>query len=265
MAVASLNGTDIYYESHGRGEPLVLIAGYGCDHLFWSAMLDELAERFQVILFDNRGAGQTTDSGSLFNLETLADDTVALIKHLGLKQPHILGHSMGGAIAEIVGKKYPDNIRKLVILNSTAKFNTRTLKTLKNFTNLVLANIALDLIIETSMPWFFSNEFLASPEHVARYIEAIKTNPYPQTVINQARQYNALVAFDAHTWAHEISVPTLLVAAEDDIVTLPQESLWLAHNISNAQIDFIPGGHSSPIERPKDVNHAVLTFLTKKP
>jgi len=51
MAFLKVNGVNIYYETHGRGEPLVLIAGYSCDHLFWSAMLDELAEKFQVLIF----------------------------------------------------------------------------------------------------------------------------------------------------------------------------------------------------------------------
>jgi len=261
MAVASINGVDIYYESHGNGHPLVLVAGYGCDHTFWGAMLDDLAENFQVILFDNRGIGQTSDSGSAFKLETLADDTAALIKHLDLKQPHIVGQSMGGAIAQILAKKYPRHIGKLVILNSAAKINARTLMALKNFTKLVIENVALELIIETSMPWFFSSEFLTSPERVERYIDVVKANPYPQSVENQTRQFNALVDFDAHAWAHEISTPTLLIAAKDDIVALNYESQWLASNIPNAHFEIIPGGHSSPLERPKDVNRAVLKFL----
>ena len=169
MPTININGVDIYYELHGQGDPLVLIAGYTCDHTFWNAMLDELAGKFRVLIFDNRGIGQTKDNGASFTLEMMAEDIVALIQQLGFLNPHILGQSMGGAIAQMIAKKYSDKINKLIILNSAAKFNTRTVKALESLLNLRKKDVSIDLLIEASMPWFFSSEYLTKSENISAF------------------------------------------------------------------------------------------------
>ena len=225
-------------------------------------MLDELAKKFQVLIFDNRGIGQTKDNGATFTLETIAEDTMALVCQLGLIHPHILGQSMGGAIAQIIAKKYSDKINKLIILNSVAIFNTRTVKAIESLLNLRKENISLDLLIETSMPWFFSMDYLAKPENIASFKEIIKSNPYIQSIQDQERQFRTIPPFDSRNWIDGIKTNTLVIAAEEDIVALPTESQQLAKIIPNAQFITIPGGHSSPLEQPKEVNKTILKFLT---
>ena len=261
MATININGVDIYYELHGQGDPLVLIAGYTCDHTFWNAMLDELAEKFQVLIFDNRGIGQTKDNGTTFTLETVAEDTMALVRQLGLIHPHILGQSMGGAIAQIIAKKYPEKINKLIILNSAAKFNTRTVKAIESLLNLRKENVSFDVLIEASIPWFFSSDYLAKPENISTFKEILRNNPYPQSIQDQERQFRTIPPFDSRDWIHEIKATTLVIAAEEDIVALPTESQQLANTIPNAQFITISGGHSSPLEQPNEVNKAILKFL----
>ncbi|CDZ77544.1 Putative non-heme bromoperoxidase BpoC [Legionella massiliensis] len=260
MAFLKVNGASIYYEVHGQGEPLVLVAGYTCDHLFWSAMLDELAKKFQVLVFDNRAVGQTTDDGALFSLDDMAQDTMALIEHLGLKRPHILGQSMGGAIAQIIAKKYPDKIGKLIILNSTGKFNRRTDLALESLINLRKQDLSLDLLIEAAMPWFFSSAYMSDPKNIIAFKDAITGNPYPQSIEDQIRQCRNIPTFNSQSWQHEIKAPALVIAAVEDIIALPSESQELAKGI-NAQFVLIPGAHSSPLEQHQEVNKAVVNFL----
>lgn len=78
-------------------------------------MLNGLATRFQVLIFDNRAIGQTKDNNTPFTLEIMAEDTMALVQQLGLENPVILGQSMGGAIAQIIAKNYATQINKLII------------------------------------------------------------------------------------------------------------------------------------------------------
>ncbi|MFO9100337.1 alpha/beta fold hydrolase [Legionella pneumophila] len=262
MATLKIHGVDIYYELYGQGKPLVLIAGYCCDHTFWNAMLHELAEEFQVLIFDNRGIGQTRDNGDSFTLEAQADDIMAFLEQLGFRNPSILGQSMGGAIAQLLARKHGKKISKLVILNSVAKFNTRANQAMESLLNLRKENISFDLLIEAGIPWFFSSKYLAEPKNIATFKENLKNNPYPQSLQDQARQFRTIPPFDSRGWLHEIKVPTLVIAAEDDILTLPAESQQLAQGIPNAQFITIPGGHSSPLEHPALVNDAILKFLT---
>lgn len=261
MPTITVNNLDIYYELHGHGKPLVLIAGYTGDHTFWQHMLDELAEEFQVLIFDNRAIGQTKDNGNAFSLETMAKDTLALTEKLGLVRPHILGQSMGGIIAQIMAKKYADKIDKLVILNSSAKLNLRTLKTLESLLNLRKANTPFDLFIDTAMPWFFSSDYLANTKNISSFKEALLNNPYPQSIADQERQFNALLEYDPENWVQEISAPTLVVAAKDDIIALPEESHALAREITNSKFIMVPGAHSSPVEVVHEVNKTILQFL----
>lgn len=261
MPTIHANGIDIYYELHGQGQPLVLIAGYTGDHTFWKFMQEELAKQFTVLLFDNRGIGQTHDSGVDFSLELMAKDTMALIEALGLQRPHILGQSMGGAIAQFIAKNHAQHIDKLIVLNSAAKLNIRTLKTLENLLTLRKEEMSFDLFIDTALPWFFSSDFLSVPEYITAFKEDLLKNHFPQSINDQERQFKALVPFDSRSWLQDIKTETLVIAAEEDIIALPEESKQLSQGLAAAQFTMIPGAHSSPVEQAQRVNELVLRFL----
>lgn len=261
MPTAKINDAEMYYEIHGQGHPLMLISGYTCDHLFWSMMLEKLARKFQVVLFDNRAIGQTKDSGAPFTLDTLAEDTVLLAKHLGLNKPHIVGHSMGGSIAQIIGYRYADQISKLAILNSSPKFNPRTMMAVSGLLNLRKNNVPMELQLDVGMPWFFSSDFLQSKEKVAMFKNLMIHYPNPQSVEDHERQFNALGGFDARPLLSAISAPTLVMSSNEDIVDTAEEGEFIAANIKGAQFVRIAGGHSSPVERPDEVAAVLLDFL----
>ena len=261
MAFINVNGVDIYYEIHGRGTPLILLAGYTCDHTFWQAMLNELSEKLQLIIVDNRAVGRTKDSGDFFSLEDMANDTVALSEKLGIIKPNILGQSMGGAVAQIIAKKYPDKINKLIILNSAAKINARTIKVVESLLALRQTGISIDLLIDISMTWFFSVDYLSNPANIMSFKKAVYDNPYPQTAEDQARQCRNIPKINFLHWIKDISSPTLVIAAEQDLIVLPEESHQLAKGIPNAKFVMIQGGHSSPIEQPHKLNQLIIEFL----
>src|SRR5258708_4769767 len=106
MPFFKANGATIYYELHGEGPPLILIAGYTCDHSFWKPVLRDLAKNFTVLIYDNRGVGQTHDAGGKLSAKLLADDVMAVAAALKFKAPHIVGHSMGGTIAISIAAEY---------------------------------------------------------------------------------------------------------------------------------------------------------------
>src|SRR5438876_4640499 len=116
MAICKVNNAEIYYEIHGEGKLLVLIEGFGCDHSFWTPLLEPLSKHFKVLIFDNRGTGQTKDNNQDFTFQTLTKDILDLIATLTTEtRVQIIGHSMGGAIAQIIAAEHPEKIDKLML------------------------------------------------------------------------------------------------------------------------------------------------------
>src|SRR5579884_1186018 len=99
MPTVQANGINVYYEIHGVGEPLLLISGLASDHTFYRWVLPQLAARYQVIVFDNRGEGYTDKPNIPYSIDMMADDTAGLLHALGIARAHVLGTSMGGRIA----------------------------------------------------------------------------------------------------------------------------------------------------------------------
>ena len=119
MPVVRTNSIDLYYEVQGAGTPLVLLAGLGYPGWQWHRMAPLLAQRCQVFTLDNRGVGRSDKPAGPYTASLLAADTVGLLDALGIEQAAIMGHSMGGFIAQALALEYPQRVSKL-ILASTA-------------------------------------------------------------------------------------------------------------------------------------------------
>jgi pimeloyl-ACP methyl ester carboxylesterase len=113
-----VNGLNLYYETHGAGRPLVLLhGGLGSGEMF-GPVVPALAERHQVILPDLQGHGRTADIDRPLDVRLMADDIAALIDHLGLDKPDVVGYSLGGGVAFHTGVKYPAKVGRLVVVSA---------------------------------------------------------------------------------------------------------------------------------------------------
>src|SRR5713226_10712938 len=113
---AELNGINLYYETHGSGRPLILLhGGLGSGEMF-GPVLPMLAGRHQVIAVDLQGHGRTADIDRPIDVRLMAGDIAALIEHLGLDKPDVMGFSLGGGVALQTAVKYPDKVRRLVVV-----------------------------------------------------------------------------------------------------------------------------------------------------
>jgi pimeloyl-ACP methyl ester carboxylesterase len=114
---------DLYYEIRGRGKPLLLVAGLAADNAYWLPAIDDFAARRQVILVDNRGSGRTTPMDVATSIGAMADDCAALIRHLQLPKVDVVGHSMGGMIAQDCAIRHGELFER-VVLAATASVNS---------------------------------------------------------------------------------------------------------------------------------------------
>ncbi|HKW72008.1 MAG TPA: alpha/beta hydrolase [Candidatus Dormibacteraeota bacterium] len=118
---ADVNGINLYYETHGTGRPLILLhGGLGSGEMF-GPILPQLAERHQVIAVDLQGHGRTADIDRPIDVRLMADDIAALIDHLGLEKPDVVGYSLGGGVALYTAVKYPDKVRRLVVVSANVR------------------------------------------------------------------------------------------------------------------------------------------------
>jgi pimeloyl-ACP methyl ester carboxylesterase len=261
MPSANINGINIHYEVYGVGEPLVLITGYGVDCSVWQSILDPLSKIFQVIIFDNRGAGRTDAPKECYSIETMANDTFALMNFLNIQQAHVLGHSLGGTIAQMLAYLYPHKVKKLIISNSITKLDAKV--ALITQTTLALRKAGVDpkLLHSLVLPWQFSNATLANSQFVETLIHYSLNTPFPQSLDGQEGQIAAMLSFDSSAWLKTIPCPTLIIAGDEDILTPPKQAEFIAANIPNSKLVTLASAHVPFAEMPKEYVRVVLDFL----
>jgi pimeloyl-ACP methyl ester carboxylesterase len=261
MPIIKANGINLYYETQGEGQTLVLISGLGGDHLFWDPHVKSFAKHYRVLTFDNRGIGQTDIPDTPYSMEMMADDLAALLDHLEIKKAHILGFSMGGAIAQTFALRYSTKVDKLIICGSFAKMNSQIRLYLDAVLHTYIEGVSAQRFYELILPWLFSVHYLDKAEN--REKMAFNPNePYPQPLHGFKWQYLALREFDVMTKIKSIKAPTLVIAGEKDAMAHLEDAHLIVQNIPNASLQVIPDtGHLFNYENENLFNKSVLDFL----
>lgn len=264
MPTATVNNMDIYYEQHGQGEPLLLITGYGADHLMWTNVLPSLAAKYQVTVIDNRDCGLSQQQADRdYSILDMAVDTAQLLEYLKIKKTHVIGHSMGGAIAQELALHYPDKVQKLMLYATAAKFDSRCCYIIKQKIDLLQAGISRDNISKViDLPWCFSSKFLSNEDNIASALELMATNKNPMTQAAYLRQLAALINHNTGDRLKKIISKTLVLALEEDILTPPADSKLLANNIPNARyLEVKQHAHCFHLEEPQEFVKIGIDFF----
>lgn len=264
MPKLKVNDINLYYESYGKGEPIIFVAGYTADHLTWQNLIDSYANEYQMIVFDNRGCGQSDSPDMPYTVDMMANDVIGLAQQLELNSFHVVGNSMGGAIVQTLAHKYPEFIRTAIISNSFTTIDIKFEITAKAWLQMIKDNVPVKLLAEQSFAWVFSSAFLTQPGQFERLTELTLANPYPMTEVGLRNQLNALITFHSETWVSKIRNPPLIIGTDEDIITSEKATRQLANLIPNAQYALIKNaGHLPHIEHPEEFNQLVKGFIKK--
>jgi pimeloyl-ACP methyl ester carboxylesterase len=260
---ANINGAKLYYETHGRGDPLLLIQGWGMDVTGWQTIIKPLSNAFRVIMFDNRGTGRSEVTPGDYTTRQLADDAAALLDHLKIKNAHMLGWSMGGMIAQELVLAYPEKVNRLILSASSAKVNEKS-------SFIAWANIEAIRRgeLETSVNWqlsfCFSKALFDNEELLGQVKERALNPPYPVTLEGLMSQFAAVASHDRRRQLRSIRSPTLVLGArEDGIIDVGQVEA-LAREIEYAELRLLPGGHMYHIEYPHTFAEALIKFVRQR-
>ncbi|XHR85952.1 MAG: alpha/beta fold hydrolase [Gloeotrichia echinulata GP01] len=263
MPKVHLNGIDLFYEIKGVGEPLVLIAGFLCDHTYWSLLMAPLVKQYQVIRLDNRGMGQSSAPESPYSLQHMASDVAALLDHLKIDKVHVAGHSMGGQIAQELTLAYPQKVKSLILLSCLAKGDTRFNSIIETWGDLP-AIVDLKLYEQIFLPWIFTEEFYSQPGMIEMIIEIAVNYRFSPSPFELYRHSRAIIDCDTTNRLKDIHCPTLVLVGKQDILTPVKFSQQLAQGIPNAKLIVLDcGGHGFLVESPQTVASAMLQFLDR--
>jgi aminoacrylate hydrolase len=261
MPRVSIGDADIYYERSGAGPPLVLSPGLGGVGRVFAAQVPLLAKSFEVVTYDHRGCGQSTPSRIRYSVAQMASDVVKLIDALKLGRVSYLGHSTGGAIGQILALDHADRIDRLV-LSATWNRSDEYFKRSFAARKLLLEKGGPEVYTRASNlalfpPWFVNQEAARLAE-----IEQANLAAFPAVEIVLSR-IDAISVFDRAADTHRIAAPTLVICAEDDIVTPMYFSKELARRIPNSMLRTLgTGGHMMMLTLPDAYGRLVADFLT---
>ena len=262
MPTAQINDIELYYQTQGCGEPLVMISGFGGDHTLWSAIKPLLTPHYQVITFDNRGAGQSSVPAGPYSMSQMADDVIALCDHLSLKQSAFIGSSMGGMILQNLLSRYPERASVGIISNSSSLINTTFQFFIQAQYELLTSQSPAEALIKASLAWGYSYDFLSQPGMLESMITLRLNNPHPFTLTGYAGQMDALRDLDNGTLLPTIPHPCLVISADEDIILPHRCSVALLQHLSNAtSYCFTRCGHSPQVEQPELYASIVKEFL----
>ena len=252
----------MYYQIYGQGEPLLLIMGLGGHSLDWGWIVPQkLADRYKVILFDNRGSGRSDQSGPC-TIEQMAMDTVGLMDALAIDRAHVFGGSMGGMIAMQMALDHPERVNKLVLGATSAGGKSRIFPPpeIQKYFYPRLDLSAHDYLLWTGVVCYPQEFIDAHPDTVERKIQA--NLAYPGTLASYMAQLEAFMAFDVDGRLNTIQVPTMVIIGNQDVLTSPPNSFLMARRIPGAQIREIDGaGHIFWISHPEETVTIVTEFL----
>ncbi len=254
----SVDGTSIAYESLGDGEPLLLVAGQACGGQWWSPLRAHYAVNHRVITFDHRGTGASGKPVTPYTTPLFAADAVAVLDHAGITRAHVVGHSMGGRVAQWLGVTYGARVGALV-LAATTPGNAHGVAR-DPVVNAALVKGRVD----TLLPYLVSERFAKThPDYVLNLTRALQ---YSAKHHRTAQHYQASEGHDAWDSLSTISNPTLILHGQFDQINRVENAALLQGQIPNAQAYYIAGGrHSFFHEFSDESARAVLAFLQDHP
>lgn len=259
----------MYYEQRGDGTPLLFISGTGWSGEHWKLeQITPFSQSNRVITFDHRGVGRSDRPAGRYTTRMFADDAIGMLDAIGITEPfHILGHSMGGRVAQWMVLDHPERVRSL-ILAATGPGPIDDRPRIPGITPEHAAEF-----VALGWPGYHeehlrgSNMFLnASPDMIERFASTHR-GQFGTDLLSYLRHLDARVRHDTSDRLPEIVTDTLVIVGSDDNYSSPghlETSMYLAEKLPNAELVVIPDvAHALHVETADTFNAIVREFLSR--
>ncbi|HEY3247126.1 MAG TPA: alpha/beta fold hydrolase [bacterium] len=262
MPYASTNGIQLYYETRGRGTPLVLVSGLGADAHFWYRQVPALSEAHEVITFDNRGACRSAKPDEPYSIRMLAEDVAGLLDALEIPAVRLVGASLGGFVVQEFALTHPERTAQVVLCCTSfggphsEPIPAETTQVLLDRTGDPGRDLRVFLAVQ------FATDFPQThPAEIDDYVAWRVAHPQP--LFAYQRQLMAAAAHDTEERIGDLHAPVLILHGERDRVVPVENARLLAARIPGARLHIFPdAGHLFLWERADDANRLIRDFLT---
>ena len=268
---------DIAYKTFGKGEPILLVSGAGGDMNAWDpSTLKVLSSNHTVVVFDNRGVGNTTTGSKPFSIQQFANDTAGLLDALKIRKADVLGYSMGSFVAQQLTVTNPEKVNRLILVAASCggkegiPQSPQLQKMASDVANKFINNISVS---QEEMKSLISASL--GPGWIRLNPESLETIPEAKDLLasitpnNNLKQIKAIQSWFATNWSGicsqltKLSNPTLVIIGTDDVAVPTANSLVIAEKIPGAWLVQIKdAGHAIPSQYPDKINRMLQTFLS---
>lgn len=263
-----LNLTDIslHYEVDGNGPPLLLLAGMLSDSASWGPLVALLSDQFTVIRPDNRTTGRTTPWDADVNVMQMVQDALALMDHLGHPRFHVAGHSLGGLMTLEIAGLAPARMATAGVLASGRVRSPRTAAVFDALLTIRRAPHGEEMWLRALYPWVFGQAFFKDPQNIEDALAAARAYPYVQTADAMAHQITAFRGYRPQSALDQITAPTLVLYAGQDVLVPPEMARPGFSVIPNlTEVTIKDAGHSIVWDAPNQVAQHLKHHLTANP
>ena len=238
MPKVKVSDIELNYDIVGEGDPVLLVTGWGADSMAWLMNTPPLAERYKVVTVDNRGMGLSDRPHTPYTVEMMADDTIGLLRHLDLGPVHLVGHSLGGMISQHVALRAPELLRSLTLMATSANVPMGADRIVDLWAN-ILEKIGIEAHADNVIRWTLSSLYIEQNYEMVQMLRQMMLDHWAQVPVDPVcfrRQGEAIQAHQVLDRLGAIRTPTLVLAADQDILTPPRNSEEIAKAIPGSQL-----------------------------
>jgi 3-oxoadipate enol-lactonase len=258
------DGTRIHYDVFGRagGEPLLMIQGLGADHRGWLRQRRAFGGSYRCVVFDNRGVGKSDKPPGPYDLEVMALDAIAVLDDAGIEQAHVLGASMGGALAQILGVRHAPRVRSLVLACTACRHHAWRRELLEEWAD-IAATRGMRSLTEVAGKWLIGPRSLYRFWPVVGMLGPLALQVHPENFVAQIRAILSLDD-DVRFELAGVALPTLALVGSQDILTPLGDAEEIAAMVPGAELAVIRGAaHGFMFEHASAFNRVGLDFLDR--
>lgn len=251
---------EIYYELRGNpsGETVIFVNGLLTDTASWNRHLPLFEERYRCLVYDCRGQGQSGKPDQVYETVLHTADLAALIEAVGIERAHFVGLSNGGAAVLDYAAGHPERVLSVVVSGAYAHVDTILKAKLTSWVRAMEAG-GSSLRFDVALPWVWGGQFLEQ-----NYAALL---PFREKGVNMPIEWamnlvKGAMVHDIRARLPLVKAPTLVVVGDEDVLTPPSLSHYIAESVSHGELHVMPGrGHAAALEDVEGFSHIALDFI----
>lgn len=253
-----------YNTSNNQNPVIIFIAGFTGTVDTWNKCCEELVKLCdnRILLIDNLGAGNSPQPCGEYTTTEMANEIIKVIEFVNIKRFYLIGHSLGGAIAQYIALSNPGSVKQMFLVSSLAKVDNICKFFLMGRYKLAKNNISKELIAYATLPSIFSDSYLNDEANTIFATQRIVSNP--QTIDGMFGQLSACINHDTTKLVEQINTRTTIITGDKDILVAPEHSYFLNNKIHGSELVIIKNAaHMVQLEKPQELAETIYKNLSR--